>query len=45
MNIQFVPIGVSTDVKEKLRLRKLEVSAKLKKEMTYGEVIDYLLKK
>jgi len=45
VNIQFVPIGVAADVKEKLRLKKIYLSAKLKQEMTYGEVIDYLLKK
>jgi len=39
---EFVPIGVTKDQKQKLKLKKLELAAELKRDMTYGDVIDYL---
>ena len=39
---QFVPISVTKDQRQKLKLKKLELAAELKRDMTYGDVIDYL---
>ena len=45
VNIQFVPVSMTYKQREKLKIKKLELSFKLKKDLTYGDVIDYLLKK
>ena len=40
----FKTIALTPEQHEKVRLKKLELSFKLKRELSYGDVIDYLIK-
>ena len=40
----FVTVSMKPSQREKLRQKKLELSFKLKRELSYGDVIDQLIK-